>query len=595
MRHSSDTHPLRPKGDIKSLRMLAQFLAPYRLAVFGALVSLLFTSFAVLGVGHVLRYMVDEGLSKGNPGLLDEALWLMLGVTTLLALATYCRYYLISWVGERVVADLRNSVYRHLVSLDVTFFETHRTGDILSTLTTDTTLLQTVVGSSVSVALRHFIMMIGGTVMLFFTSTKLTLCVFIILPVVLGPILVLGKRVRQLSRESQNRVGDISSHAEETMFGIRTIQALTLEGYEKTRFDNLVSASLGTALLRIRTRAFLTAIVIGLVFGSIVTVLWIGGHDVLQGTITPGDLSAFIFYSVVVAGSLGAISEIVGELQRAAGATERITELLNACPSITAPTEATQIHPEYLHGNIVLQDVTFCYPSRPETPALQGFSLDIPAGKTIAIVGPSGAGKTTVFQLLLRFYDPQTGNILIDGHNIRHMSPEYLRSLIALVPQDPVIFSANAWDNIRCGDTTADDNAVLEAAKSANALDFLAALPEGLGTYLGEKGVRLSGGQRQRIAIARAIIRNPRILLLDEATSALDAENETMVQAALERLMMARTTLVIAHRLSTVQKADMIVVVDDGKIQATGTHQQLLSINPLYARLAKLQFQTSAE
>ena len=587
MRHA--LQPDTPKGKVKSLRRLAGYLRPYKLKIAIALVALMFTSFAVIGMGGVLRFLVDEGLSKENPDILDRALGIMLGVILLLSTATYVRYYLVSWVGERVVADLRESVYRHLLIMDIGFFETSRTGDVLSRITTDTTLLQTVVGSSVSVALRHFIMLCGGTTMLFVTSPKLALCVFLILPFVMVPILVVGRKVRALSRASQDRVGDVSVSAEETLYGIRTVQALTLETHREKLFNVSVNAALSTAMQRIRMRGTLIAIVIGLLFGAIATVLWIGGHDVLEGKISPGDLSAFIFFSVLVAGSVGALSEIGGELQRAAGATERIMELLDTAPTITAPSPSVEL-PDEVEGHILFDHVTFHYPSRPDRAALTDFSLSIESGKTIALVGPSGAGKTTVFQLLLRFYDPTEGSVMLDGIGINRLVPQELRAHIGLVPQDPIIFSGNVWENIRCGKTSATEAEVIEAARAANALEFIEKLPEGFGSFLGEKGVRLSGGQKQRIAIARAIIRNPRILLLDEATSALDSQNELMVQAAIDRAMHNRTTLVIAHRLSTVLKADMIVVLNEGKIEASGTHEELLKRSSLYANLARLQF-----
>jgi len=581
-----------PKGKIGNLRHIFRYLKAYRLAVIGATCALLFTSVSVLGIGAALKYLIDEGIAAGNTELLDRYFWRLMGVVVVLAFATYCRYYLVSWVGERVVADLRNDVYRKIISMHAAFFETTRTGEILSRLTTDTTLLQNVVGSTVSIFLRNAILLIGGTVMLLVTSTHLTGYMLVLVPLVVIPIIVLGKRVRALSRASQNRVADISAHAEETLSAMRTIQAMSLEAFESKRFEGMVGKACDTAIHRVSLRAILTAIVITLVFGAIVTVLWIGGRDVVAGTISPGDLSAFIFYSVVVAGALGAVSEVIGELQRAAGSAERLMELMALESDIVSPENPVAL-PAPLDGLICFNNITFCYPARPDSPSLQQFSMTAEPGRTIALVGPSGAGKTTIFQLLLRFYDPQSGTITIDGINIRDVDPRLLRGQIGLVPQDPVIFSADAWDNIRCGAPDATDEQVIEAARLASALEFIDKLPDQFNTFLGEKGVRLSGGQKQRIAIDRAIIRNPRILLLDEATSALDSENELLVQDALESIMKDRTTLVIAHRLSTVLKADKIVVVDDGAIDAVGTHTELMSSSPLYKRLADLQFKAA--
>lgn len=580
---------LPPKGSISSLRSIFHYLRPYRLAVTGATLALLVTSCGVLGMGAALRYLVDEGIAKGNPELLTQAYWVLLGVVALLAGATYTRYLLVSWVGERVVADIRRDVFNKVISMDTTYFETTRTGDILSRITTDTTLLQTVVGSSVSIFLRNTLLFTGGVTMLAVTNAALTGYVMLMLPLVILPIVIIGKRVRTLSRETQNRVADLSSHAEETISAIRTVQALTLEQSESNRFAKLVEQTLDTATRRIKMRAWLTAIVIALVFGAIITVLYIGGKDVMSGDITAGALSSFIFYAVVVAGALGAISEVIGELQRAGGATERLMELMDLSPIITAPENPVTL-PEQPEGAVTFEAVRFCYPSRPLTPAVDGISLAIKPGQTVAVVGPSGAGKTTLFQLILRSYDPESGRITLDGTDIRALDPKTLRSHIGVVPQDPVIFSTNVWNNIRAGNGSASDADILAAADTANATSFIKALPNGFDSFLGEKGVRLSGGQRQRIAIARAIVRDPRILLLDEATSALDSESEAAVQQALARIMKGRTTLVIAHRLATVLSADAIVVLNQGRIESIGTHDELLKSNPLYQRLAALQF-----
>ncbi len=584
--------PLRPKGNIKNLWPLLRYLKPYKLQVLGAAFALLFASSAVLGMGAGLRYLVDNGLSKGDVGLLNNAFLILLAVTLLLAGASYARFFLVSWLGERVVADIRSDVYRHLVSMHIGYFETTRTGELLSRLTTDTTLLQTVIGGSVSVAVRNTILFFGGFTLLMVTSARLTSYLFLMVPVVVIPIIILGKKVRSLGRESQEKVADISVHAEESLNAIRTIQSLTLEANEKLRFNRYVEDALQAAMSRIRMRSFLTALVITLVFGAIVTVLWLGGHDVLNGSISGGQLSAFVFYSVVVAGAVGAISEVIADLQRAAGAGERLAELLAISSEITSPEDKEQV---IIHeANIDFEGVTFFYPTRPDRAAIEDLSFEVQAGKTIALVGPSGAGKTTIFQMLLRFYDPTSGRIRLNGLDIKDIPLTRLRAAIGLVPQDPVIFSTTARENIRMGNIDASDAEIVEAARAASALEFLEKLPQGLDTYLGEKGVQLSGGQRQRIAIARAIVRNPKILLLDEATSALDSENEYHIQQALEGLMRGRTTFVIAHRLSTITKADHIILLNDGRIEAVGTHRELLQKNALYARLAELQFKTAA-
>lgn len=587
MTQSTDQQPA--KGKIGSLRYLLRYLAPYRRQAIGATIALVFTSSGVLGMGSALRHLIDQGIAKGDQNLLSQGYIILLFVVVALAVGTYTRYLLVSTVGERVVADIRRDVFAKVISMHTAFFESSRSGDLISRITTDTTLLQTVVGSSVSLFLRNMLLFLGGFTMLLITSVKLSEYVLLILPLVILPIITLGRRVRTLSRQTQNKVGDISAHAEETIGAIRAIHAMALEEAENLRFGKLIDETVNTALSRIRMRALLTAIVISLVFGAIVTVLYIGGKDVVAGTISAGDLSAFIFYSVIVAGALGAISEVVGELQRAAGATERLMEMMQLEPEIKAPTEPYHFTKQP-QGRLSFEHVTFHYASRPEKAALANVSFRVEPGETVAIVGPSGAGKTTIFQLLLRFYDPQFGLIRIDGHDVRTLAPREWRSHVGIVPQDPVIFSTSAYENIRAGKPSATDEEVREAARVASALDFLDALPDGLNTYLGEKGVRLSGGQRQRVAIARAIIRNPSVLLLDEATSALDAENETAIQDALELIMKDRTTLVIAHRLATVVNADRIIVLNDGKIEASGTHAQLLATNPLYKRLAELQF-----
>jgi ATP-binding cassette subfamily B protein len=578
-----------PKGKISSLRYLLSYLRPYRAGAIGATVALLFTSGGVLAIGSALRALIDEGIAKGNSTYLGYGYLALLAVVLVLAIATYTRYLLVSSVGEKVVADIRRDVFNKILSMHTAYFESARTGDLLARITTDTTLLQNVVGSSVSIFLRNTLLFFGGTTMLLITNTRLTEYVLLMLPVVILPIILIGRRVRRLSRDTQERVADISAHAEESISGIRTIHGMALESFEQQRFAGIVEDAKNTSIRRIRMRALLTGIVIFLIFSAIVTVLYIGGQDVVAGRITPGELSAFIFYSVVVAGALGAVSEVIGELLRAAGATERLMEMMQLTSAIQAPANPYQFvkPPE---GRISFEHVSFAYASRPDSLALSNVSFRIEPGETVAIVGPSGAGKTTIFQMLLRFYDPQFGIIRADGVDIRNLDPRAWRGHIGLVPQDPVIFSTTARENIRCAEQHVTDEDILRAAATAQALEFIEKLPDGLDTYLGEKGVRLSGGQKQRLAIARAILRNPRILLLDEATSALDAENETAIQHALNEVLRGRTTFIIAHRLATVLKAGRILVLNEGKIEAMGTHAQLLQSSPLYARLAELQF-----
>ena len=579
--------------NFSALRAIIPFVRPYRLQVAGAMVALVVASGTVLALGSGLRMLVDQGFADGNASLLDQALFVLFAVTLLMAGASYARFFLVSWIGERVVADIRSAVYAHIIRLDPGFFEVTRTGEVLSRLTTDTTLLQVVIGSSVSIALRNILMFVGGLTMLAITSPKLTALVLLVVPLVVVPIIGYGRRVHRLSREAQDRIADVSAFSEESLNALRTVQAYTHEKIESDKFDGFVEGAFKTAISRISARALLTAIVIVMVFGAVGTILWIGGHDVLDGTISAGDLSAFVFYAIVVAGSVGAISEVIGDLQRAAGAAERLMGLLETEPAIAAPANPVQMPQKHL-GHVSFENVTFHYPARPDRSALTGFSLQVKPGETVALVGPSGAGKTTVFQLLLRFYDPANGVIKVDDVDIRTADPIAVRERIGLVAQDPVIFAANAWENIRYGRPDASDQDVRAAADAAHATEFLDRLPDGFDSFLGERGVRLSGGQRQRIAIARAILRNPSVLLLDEATSALDAESEQVVQKALETIMATRTTLVIAHRLATVLHADRIAVIDDGKLIAIGTHQELMESNPLYGRLARLQFEQDA-
>ena len=585
----------RPKSrDLSHLARMARFLQPYRAQVAGAFAALVVAAGAVLAIGQAVRRVIDHGFGAETPEFLDLYFGALFGVIAVLAFATFARFYLVTWLGERVVADLRRAVFDHVLGLSPAFFETTRTGEVLSRLTTDTELIQTVVGSSASVALRNLLLFVGGAVLLVVTSPRLSLLVALMVPLVVLPIVLFGRRVRVLSRQSQDRVADLSAFAGETLNAITTAQAYTHEPVDSRRFQDAAESVFATARRRIRARAWLTALVMLLVFGAVDWVLWIGGKAVFAGEMSAGQMSAFVFYAVIVASAVGALSEVWGDLQRAAGAAERLMELLAAKPQIHMPARPVPLPPR-AEGAVRFEAVTFRYPSRPDQAALDGFGLEVRPGETVALVGPSGAGKTTVFQLLLRFYDPQTGRITLDGVDIAAADPRDVRRCFGLVAQDPVIFAASALDNIRYGRPDATDAEVRRAAEAAAAAGFLDQLPQGFDTFLGERGMRLSGGQRQRIAIARAILRDPAVLLLDEATSALDAESERKIQAAMETLMRNRTTLVIAHRLATVLKADRIVVMDRGRVVAQGTHPELMNQGGLYARLAKLQFQAGAE
>jgi ATP-binding cassette subfamily B protein len=585
----------RPKSrNVKALGRIAGYCRPYKAAVAGALVSLTVAAGATLAVPLAVRRLIDLGFGAQSTGFIDQYFVALFGVVVVVAFATYARFYLVSWLGERVVADIRNDVYGHVLKQSPIFFEVTRTGEVLSRLTTDTTVIQTLIGSSASVALRNLLLLLGGAVMLVVTSVKLTLLVFLLVPVVVVPIVAFGRKVRRLSRASQDRIADVSAIAGEALNAMQTVQAFTHEAAEHARFKASTEGAFATAVSRIRARAFLTAVVMLLVFGGVVAVSWIGSTDVFARTMTGGELMQFIIYAVLVAGAVGSLSEVWGDVQRASGAAERLLELLAAKPDVVAPARPRPL-PTPATGAVGFEHVTFRYPTRPDTSALGDFTLAVKPGETVALVGPSGAGKSTVFQLILRFYDPQHGRITLDGVDIAEADPAAVRSRIGLVPQDAVIFAASALENIRYGRPDASDAEVRAAAEAAAATEFIDRLPDRFDTFLGERGLRLSGGQRQRIAIARAILRDPALLLLDEATSALDAESERAVQRALERLMQGRTTLVIAHRLATVLKADRIVVLDQGRVVATGNHGALLAEGGLYARLAKLQFETGAE
>jgi ATP-binding cassette subfamily B protein len=574
----------------QAIRLAAQFLEPYRWRAFGALVALIVTAGITLYMGQGIRLMVDHGFMTRSPQMLNESIGLFMLLVVALAIGTFSRFYLVSWIGERVVADLRKKVFDHLIDLHPGFYENNRSSEIQSRLTADTTLLQSVIGSSLSMFLRNVLMVIGGIILLFITNPKLTSIVVVALPLVVAPILIFGRRVRSLSRQSQDRVADVGSYVAEALGQIKTVQAYNHQQQDKQRFAVTAEEAFETARKRILQRSWLITLVIVLVLGAVAVMLWVGGMDVIEGTISSGELAAFVFYSLIVGSSFGTLSEVLGELQRAAGAAERIGELLQARSEIHAPVSDLLSLPQRVSGNLELQGVSFAYPSRPERNAVDALSLIINAGETLALVGPSGAGKSTLFDLLLRFYDPQQGQVLIEGMPIQRLDPLDLRRCFALVSQSPALFFGSVEDNIRYGNPAATFEQVEAAARIAHAHEFIMELADGYKTHLGDGGLGLSGGQRQRLAIARALVVDAPILLLDEATSALDAQSEYLIQEALPSLMQGRTTLVIAHRLATVQNADRIAVIDQGRLVAVGTHQQLIASNPLYARLAALQF-----
>jgi ATP-binding cassette, subfamily B, bacterial len=570
------------------------FIAPYRGRMAVALFALFIAAGAMLSMPQALKNVIDHGFSAENAATIDRYFVLLLAAAAVFAGFASLRFYLVTWIGERVVADIRSAVYRRVIRMDPAFFEVTKTGEVLSRLTTDTTVIQGLAGSGLSILLRSTLSFAGSLVLLLFTSWKLALIIFALIPAVLLPMLLFGRRVRRLSRDSQDRIADTSGLAGETLNAIQTVQAFTLEELHGARYDDAVDESFVTAIKRTRVRAWLIGVAIVAVFSSVTLVLWLGARAVLDGTMTGGDLAKFLTYAIFMATSVGALAEVWGEVQRAAGAMERTVELLQSSPSIVIPAQPEPMSARAA-GGISFQHLAFNYPSRPETRALDDFHLEIAPGENVAFVGPSGAGKSTVFQLLLRFYDPTSGRIVIDGVDIARAAPEEVRARIGLVPQETMIFGASARENIRYGRPGASDAEIEAAARAAAADEFIARLPQGYDTFLGEKGARLSGGQKQRIAIARAILKNPPILLLDEATSSLDSESERLVQDALEKLMRDRTTLVIAHRLATAKGSDRIVVIDRGRIVGMGKHDELLASSALYARLAALQFAGTPE
>ena len=591
--HNHDIN--RPKGrNLKPLRALVPFIRPYYGTLFLAMGALLIASGAFLLTPIAVRYVIDFGFTSEDAATIDRYFFYLLGVVIFLGLFGAARAYFLTWLGERVVADIRDAVYRHAIRMDPSFFEITKIGEVLSRLTADTTLIQSISGVGLSIILRSSIQFVGALILLGVTNLGLMGYIVVIMPLVLIPIMAIARWVRRLSRDSQDRIADASGLATETLTAAQTVQAFTAEEMESQRFGDMIKMSFETAVRRIQARALLSMVGITGMFSTLIIVLWIGARAVLAGEMTGGELGQFVLYAMFVAMSAASLSEVWGELQRAAGAMERLLELLHAEPQIKAPENPVDL-PAVREGRICFDNVSFNYPSRPAMKALDEFSIEIAAGEKVAFVGPSGAGKSTTFQLLMRFYDPQQGRLLVDGVDIAKARPEDVRARIGIVPQETVIFGASARDNIRFGRPGASDQEIEEAARAAAADEFIRHLPEGYDTYLGERGTRLSGGQKQRIAIARAILKDAPILLLDEATSSLDAESERLVQKALDFLETGRTTVVIAHRLATVLKADRIVVIDEGRIEDIGRHEELVSRDPLYARLADLQFGEAAE
>ena len=569
------------------IQFMWPFVRPYWRRILIAMFGLALAAASVLAIGEGLKRVIDKGFAAGSTNELDTILLVMVGLALAQGIGVYIRFSNISWVNNRVVNDIRQRVYAHLLTLSPAFFERERVGDVLSRLSNDTQVLEGVVTNAFSWALRNLVMVVGGLVMLAITSPKLLVYVLIGVPMVITPVVFLGRKVQKLAKVSQDRLADSMARADETIHAVRTVQAYARESFEQARFSDRINSLFDNAALRERTSATLSAIVIVLAFICVSVILWAGGHDVLAGKMSAGELSAFMFYAVMVAGSVGAIAEVFGQLKRATGASERIRELLATDTEIAAPANPVALPPA--RGEIAFDNVTFSYPTRPDSEALKDFSLAVKPGEVVALVGPSGAGKSTVFQLLLRFYDPKQGTIRVDGIDVKSADLNALRERFALVSQEPVIFSGSVAENVRYGNLSATDSEVMAACDAAHVTEFATALPKGLQTELGERGVRLSGGQRQRVAIARAILADRPVLLLDEATSSLDAESEVLVTDAIERLARKHTTLIIAHRLSTVQSADRIVVIDDGRVMAQGTHAELMVSSPLYSRLASLQ------
>ncbi|TMP02143.1 ABC transporter ATP-binding protein [Pseudoalteromonas sp. S3178] len=584
--------PKPEKAAFSSLLPIFAFIKPYKWMVVAALAALLVTAGVNLSLGQGVKFVIDHGFIAGSQAQLQQAVLVLIGLISLLAVGTFSRFYLMSWIGERVSNDIRKAVFNRIVTLHPSYFEENRSGELMSRLTTDTTLLQSIIGSSFSMALRSALMLVGGLVMLLVTNLKLTLVVVACVPLVLVPMMVFGKKVRKLASSSQDAIADISTYAGEIIQNIKVVQSYSHEAQEQHAFALETEKAFSMAKSRIKQRSFLIAAVIFLTFSAISAMLWVGGSDVLAGTMTGGELGAFVFYAIMVAMSVATVAEVYGELQRAAGAAARLLELLTVKSEIENPitSQDDKLLVNTNSSAIELENISFNYPSRPDVSALNKISLTIEQGKTVAIVGPSGAGKTTLFELLQRFYDPANGAIKFNDVNIKDLSLNTLRGKMGMVAQNPILFSSDVMHNIRYGNQNATDEQVYAAAKHAHADEFIKQLPQGYNSFLGEQGVRLSGGQKQRIVLARAILKDPEILLLDEATSALDAQSEHHVQAALEHLMQNRTTLIIAHRLATVKHADVIVVMENGEIKATGSHQQLLASSPLYQRLCELQF-----